>query len=64
MKRFFFATLFLTLSACMVHAQKFTEADKTVYLSALLELGLVLFVVTVLINILGKAVIKKFSIEI
>jgi phosphate transport system permease protein len=47
-----------------VIANEFTEADKTVYLSALIELGLVLFVFTVIINIFGKAIIKKFSIEI
>lgn len=47
-----------------VIANEFTEADKTVYLSALIELGLVLFVVTVLINILGKAIIQKFAIDI
>ncbi len=44
-----------------VIANEFTEADKTLYLSALIELGLVLFIVTVVINILGKLIIKKFS---
>jgi phosphate transport system permease protein len=44
-----------------VIANEFTEADRTVYLSALIELGLVLFVVTVLINIIGKMIIKRFS---
>ena len=46
-----------------VIANEFTEADRTVYLSALIELGLVLFIVTVVINIIGKAIIKKFSSE-
>lgn len=46
-----------------VIANEFTEADRTVYLSALIELGLVLFIVTVAINILGKAIIKRFSNE-
>src|SRR5207302_11055619 len=44
-----------------VIANEFTEADRTVYLSALIELGFVLFVVTVVINILGKMIIKRFS---
>jgi phosphate transport system permease protein len=44
-----------------VIANEFTEADRSVYLSALIELGLVLFIVTVFINILGKAIIKRFS---
>jgi phosphate transport system permease protein len=46
-----------------VIANEFTEADRTVYLSALIELGLVLFLVTVVINVIGKAIIKKFSNE-
>lgn len=44
-----------------VIANEFTEADRSVYLSALIELGLVLFIVTVIINIIGKAIIKRFS---
>ncbi|OIR06981.1 phosphate transport system permease protein PstC [mine drainage metagenome] len=44
-----------------VIANEFTEADHTVYLSALIELGLVLFVVTVIINVIGKSIIKRFS---
>ena len=46
-----------------VIANEFTEADRSVYLSALIELGLVLFIVTVAINIAGKAIIKRFSNE-
>jgi phosphate transport system permease protein len=46
-----------------VIANEFTEADRTVYLSALIELGLVLFIVTVIINIIGKLIIKRFSNE-
>lgn len=44
-----------------VIANEFTEADRTVYLSALIELGLVLFVLTTLINLLGKMIIKRFT---
>ena len=43
-----------------VIANEFTEADRTVYLSALIELGLVLFLVTVVINMIGKRIIKTF----
>lgn len=46
-----------------VIANEFTEADRTVYLSALIELALVLFLVTVVINIIGKKVIKRFTSE-
>jgi phosphate transport system permease protein len=46
-----------------VIANEFTEADREVYLSALIELGLVLFLVTVVINIIGKRIIKRFTNE-
>jgi phosphate transport system permease protein len=46
-----------------VIANEFTEADSTVYLSALIELGLVLFLVTVVINMIGKRIIKRFTHE-
>ena len=44
-----------------VIANEFTEADHTEYLSALIELGLVLFLVTVVINLIGKRIITKFT---
>jgi len=44
-----------------VIANEFTEADHTEYLSALIELGLVLFLVTVVINIIGKRIITRFQ---
>jgi phosphate transport system permease protein len=44
-----------------VIANEFTEADHTQYLSALIELGLVLFFVTVIINLIGKRIITKFT---
>ena len=44
-----------------VIANEFTEADHTQYLSALIELGLVLFCVTVVINMIGKRIITRFS---
>ncbi len=44
-----------------VIANEFTEADHSVYLSALIELGLVLFLVTVVINMIGKRLITRFT---
>ena len=44
-----------------VIANEFTEATGDVYLSALVEIGLLLFVVTVLINVLGKYIINKLQ---
>lgn len=46
-----------------VIANEFTEADHPLYLSALIELGLVLFAVTLLINLVGKSIIKRFTKE-
>ncbi len=44
-----------------VIANEFTEAANPVYLSALIELGLVLFLVTVVINMVGKRIIQRFT---
>ncbi|MEO8887293.1 MAG: phosphate ABC transporter permease subunit PstC [Mucilaginibacter sp.] len=44
-----------------VIANEFAEAAHTLYLSALIELGLVLFFVTVVINLIGKRIITKFT---
>lgn len=44
-----------------VIANEFTEADHSVYLSALIELGLVLFLVTVVINLIGRRIITRFT---
>jgi phosphate transport system permease protein len=44
-----------------VIANEIAEADKPVYVSALMELGLVLFLVTVVINMLGKKIIDRFT---
>jgi len=42
-----------------VIANEFAEADHPQYFSALIELGLVLFLVTVVINLIGKRIITK-----
>jgi phosphate transport system permease protein len=44
-----------------VIANEFTEAASQVYLSSLVEMGLLLFVVTTIISFIGKQVIDKFS---
>jgi len=44
-----------------VIANEFTEATGSLYLASLIELALVLFIVTTIINILGKLVIRKMS---
>ncbi|PWT78956.1 MAG: phosphate ABC transporter permease subunit PstC [Bacteroidetes bacterium] len=46
-----------------VIANEFTEADNPIYLSALIELGLVLFLVTTVVNMIGKKVIGRFTNE-
>jgi phosphate transport system permease protein len=42
-------------------ANEFTEATDKVYLSALVEIGALLFIVTFIINIIGKQVIRRFA---
>src|SRR5690242_4889139 len=46
-----------------VIANEFNEATGQVYTSALIEMGLFLFVVATIINIIGKQVIKRFTLE-
>ena len=43
-----------------VIANEFTEATGNVYLSVLIEMGLLLFIVTTLINISGRQIIKRY----
>ncbi len=42
-------------------ANEFTEATEEIYLSALLEIGLLLFIISMIINIAGKLVINRFN---
>lgn len=44
-----------------VIANEFTEAASTLYLSSLIEMGLALFLVTTLINIIGKSIVNRFG---
>jgi phosphate transport system permease protein len=46
-----------------VIANEFTEATGRLYLSSLVELGLVLFMVTTVINIFGKIIIRRMGRE-
>lgn len=46
-----------------VIANEFTEATGDVYFSALIEMGLFLFVVTTIINMIGRRIIKRFTLN-
>lgn len=46
-----------------VIANEFSEATEEIYLSSLVEIGLVLFVVTMIVNIIGKYIIGRMSVE-
>jgi len=45
-----------------VIANEFSEATGRLYTSALIEMGLFLFVVATVINIIGKQIIKRFTV--
>ncbi len=45
-----------------VIANEFTEATGHIYLSALIGVGLLLFIITTIINIIGKYIMKKISV--
>ena len=49
-------------SMASVIANEFTEAVGKLYLSSLIEIGLLLFIVTAIINMIGKYIIKRVSI--
>jgi phosphate transport system permease protein len=46
-----------------VIANEFTEATEALYLAGLVEIGLLLFIVTTIINIIGRYIIHKTSVE-
>lgn len=46
-----------------VIANEFTEATGSIYLSSLVEIGLLLFAVSFILNIFGKHIIKKFVVK-
>jgi phosphate transport system permease protein len=45
-------------------ANEFAEATEPLYVSSLVEIGLLLFVVTTLVNVIGRHVIKKTTVEV
>jgi phosphate transport system permease protein len=47
-----------------VIANEFVEATGKIYVSSLVQVGLLLFVVTTIVNILGRHVIRKVSVDI
>ncbi len=47
-----------------VVANEFTEATGSLYLSSLIDLGLVLFIVTTIINLIGKVIIRRMSLRV
>ena len=46
-----------------VIANEFTEATASLYVSALIEIGLVLFFLTTIINVIGRYIVMRFSIK-
>ncbi len=44
-------------------ANEFAEATDTIYVSSLIEIGLLLLLVTLVINIIGSYIIKKMSVQ-
>jgi len=46
-----------------VIANEFTEATGDMYLSSLMEIALLLFVITAIVNLVGNMVMKKLSVE-
>jgi len=47
-----------------VIANEFAEATDPVYVASLVEIGLVLFVVTAVVNVVGRVIIKKMTVEV
>ncbi len=47
-----------------VIANEFAEATETLYVSSLVEIGLLLFAVTMVVNVIGRYVIRRTSIEV
>jgi phosphate transport system permease protein len=50
-------------SMASVIANEFTEATASLHISSLIEIALLLFLVTMIVNIIGKYIIKKISVE-
>jgi phosphate transport system permease protein len=50
-------------SMASVIANEFTEATETIYLSSLVQIALLLFAVTMIVNLIGKYIIGRMSVE-
>jgi len=50
-------------SMASVIANEFTEATEKIYLSSLVQIALLLFVVTMIVNLIGKYIIGRMSVE-
>jgi phosphate transport system permease protein len=50
-------------SMASVIANEFTEATEEIYLSSLVQIALLLFVVTMIVNLIGKYIIGRMSVE-
>jgi phosphate transport system permease protein len=44
-------------------ANEFTEATDKIYLSSLIEMGLILFIITIVFGVLGRFIIQKLTIQ-
>jgi phosphate transport system permease protein len=51
-------------SMASVIANEFTEATEKIYLSSLVQIALLLFVVTMIVNLIGKYIIGRMSVEL
>ena len=46
-----------------VIANEFSEANGTLYISSLMEIALLLLIVTTIISLIGRYIIKKMSVS-
>ncbi len=51
-------------SMASVIANEFTEATAELHTSSLIEIGLLLFLITTIINLIGKYIVRKSSVEV
>jgi phosphate transport system permease protein len=60
----FFPTSIFSLGNTLasVIANEFSEANGTLYVSSLIEIGLLLFIVTTVLSVFGRYVIKRMSV--
>jgi len=54
-----YRTLFGPLIQCPAFANEFTEAVGNIYTSALVEMALLLFIVTAIVNFIGRQILNN-----